>query len=704
MSLPHTLSFPDYDPVTGPPTIDGWTGNEDFGVTTTLAEPGFAVGDRLTFSGGSAFAPAVIQTESVVNPAGLPGGRYLGLSFFCGLDLSFDQEDVIVVALQDPGIAGRAGYRRIDIFPNETDFGAGTGAEPGETVLPGTPPGNDYHVRLGKQPFGYTLWKGHDPDAANPALWTPLAADVPVQVKACSWRPAVPDVTTVSAGRTLPAPGTSFSLTVANGSTFNAAGGLLQVTATDTGGNPYLAIVTYTSRVGNTFNGCTTPGQGTIAAGAGVRYPDVGWSVELLLPTNSLGEVDPPWISVGASFPLYINIVRWGTTAATGNPNHPFEGSYATQFAFPVLDPASPQFLTGSVDDSLVIPTWGTGLIPSLESPVGSNLGIGVQFHTPLSPDQSVGVRHADAPGTALGDTIEGPTSTQDNWLVAIVDNTDTTDATHVSAEFRFANWGLPAATFPAWAPAPGATDFHQNITIPHGGSTELVSKWNHGDVPFPPDPGTTTKHLCMWVRLNSPDAVNFVQGAVRRNMNFEHLSTLDRQAEVSGTGYPAPSGGKHDFLIVPHLRRIDPAPAPPPPPGDINVRTIRAAAAEGDPGVTFFWIMEGLRLADETITVNKKTARIADPAPGHFALVLTHDTAGDVLTHRLTGAGISGGPGAVYQLTVPHDGTVQVGVHLDASPPKPGDGGQPGGKGCLAHVVAVLLAIVAAIRKLLKK
>ena len=36
MSIFSTVAFGDFDPVTGPPTIDGWTGNEDPGVVTEL--------------------------------------------------------------------------------------------------------------------------------------------------------------------------------------------------------------------------------------------------------------------------------------------------------------------------------------------------------------------------------------------------------------------------------------------------------------------------------------------------------------------------------------------------------------------------------------------------------------------------------------------------------------------------------------------
>ena len=40
MAIFNTVAFGDFDPVTGPPTIDGWTGNEDPGVDHQLRRGG----------------------------------------------------------------------------------------------------------------------------------------------------------------------------------------------------------------------------------------------------------------------------------------------------------------------------------------------------------------------------------------------------------------------------------------------------------------------------------------------------------------------------------------------------------------------------------------------------------------------------------------------------------------------------------------
>src|SRR5262245_56367295 len=135
MATSDTMSFPDYDPVTGQPTFDGWTGNTDPGVATTLAESGFAVADRLTFAGGSLFPPVGFQCEKITNPSGQPAGHYVAFSFFCTFDVSFDTEDVVVIdVLATPGDATTA--RRITIFPNTTGVGAGD-AGGGTDSLPG---------------------------------------------------------------------------------------------------------------------------------------------------------------------------------------------------------------------------------------------------------------------------------------------------------------------------------------------------------------------------------------------------------------------------------------------------------------------------------------------------------------------------------------------------------------------------------------
>ncbi len=70
MSIFSTVAFGDFDPVTGPPTIDGWTGNEDPGVVTDFAEAGYATGGRLTYGGGAAVPPVAFQcVHMTVAPA-----------------------------------------------------------------------------------------------------------------------------------------------------------------------------------------------------------------------------------------------------------------------------------------------------------------------------------------------------------------------------------------------------------------------------------------------------------------------------------------------------------------------------------------------------------------------------------------------------------------------------------------------------------
>jgi hypothetical protein len=659
MATTDTVCFADHDPVTGAPTLDGFTGIEDAGIITSESEPGYVLGERLTFGGGSAFPPVIFQ--------GVKNGNFLNFAFFCRFDLSFDHEDSIVIALRpDVSIPTQTTARRIDLKPVFTGLGAGPGGLAEESVPPGVPLGVDYHIRTDKAEQQKTIYKG----TSGAPPWT-VATPTNVSSRVRSWLPPVPDLTTSVGAQSLP----NGTFNVVSTAGFPGpvgppgAVGLFEVAG---------QIVTYTGKTGTSFTGCSG-GAGAIAAGTPVRIPEAAWSAEVQFPLTDAGAGGTgEWIDIHDSFGLYFAVIRVGQTTASGPTLH---SGWSTQFLFPV---GTGNFLTGALTSSLAInPAWyGTALVPALQVPPGSNLGLGVRFQNGVF---GIGVRDAAAaPGTAPGGLIEGPTGTHDNTLVAQVENTGATSAPGVTAEFRFANWGLGPSGFAAWQPASGAVPMPTApATVAAGGSAELTSSWPKASVP---NQYSTHPHQCVWVQLDSGSTVNFVESSQRRNMDFEHLSEFERDAEISGVGYYPPPGGKHDFILFTHTRQIlvpDYGEG-----GDIHARVAVVAPTRQFKRI-WVWILEGYRRTGKSIEIDKRTFEILDDTPGSFGFVLTHDgPEADVLTHELTGGGIKAVGDRMYTLKVPHDGAVTINTKLKAAPIPPGK--DTTGDGCLGWLFRI--------------
>jgi hypothetical protein len=605
MAAHDTLAFTDADPVTGLPTVDGFV-YPDAGITTNETEPGYVRGSRMTF-GGSGFPPVIFQ--------GVKNGNSLHLAFMCRGDLSFDAEDVVVVALGPSQNPAQGSVRRIDIFPVFEAVGASgtnpaTGGPDGspDDVPAGVPLGSNYFIRTGRAPAKLHFYKGQTSGAPwspyTPASHTPSTPPTgPYQASVRSWQPPV--------------------------------------------------------------------------ASAPNEY---AWSVELKIPINkATGGAD--WIDLNDGFGLYFNVIRLGKVAASGTT--PSQTWYSTQFRFP--QQVSGNVLTGILDSTIAInPAWyGKGLIPALQSPPNSNVGEGVRIMgdialwTPL-----IGRRAAGSSTTTLGHTISG---TQNNELVALVENTSPTDvANGVTAEFRFANWGLGAANFHAWAKPPGLTPNPSNAknlpvsTDPASKNVPLVSNWPATSVPSEyKDP---YDHQCVWVQLNSTSSVNFTQSSARRNMDFINLSEEERLADISGVGYPTPAGGgtRHEFLLFTRARKIP----LPPRSGDVLLESLRSAFAGSDmesvvpaPGagagpmthvppradVYYVWITEGYRRTGETLQIGSKVAEILDGTPGAFGYVAQHTGVNDELEWEFAGPRLRLLGDGVYSIPVPHNGKVTI-------------------------------------------
>jgi hypothetical protein len=609
MDTTDTLCFADFDPVTGPPKVDGFTGIDDAGVITTESEPGYVLGSRLTYSNSTQFPPVIFQ--------GVKNGNFLNLSFFCRFDSSFDAQDLVIIAFKpSPTDTVQSHARRIDIFPNydgigadEIDVNTGVGPNgcpdnkgatpahagcPGDNI-PGIPVGDDFHIRTNHTPQSVIFYRGEDTGLP----WTTSNADhspfrPPVSVKVRSWMPPVP---------------------------------------------------------------ANTPSE-------------YAWSIEVQVPLQATpGPSD--WINLPDSFGLYFNVIRVGA-----GPD-PVEGLGfpATEFKFPVNSAdLTDQTQPGGFAEGLVIPAYGTGLIPALQHPPGSNLGLGVSF---INGESGVGVRNANLPAWSgpLDHVIRGASDPTpgDNRLVAQVQNTATTaagDAQGVSVTFRFANWGLGPSGFAMWqtpvgaTPDPGPPPMPSHIAdIPHGGQAELTWTWPKAAVPTQYNP--PNQHQCVWVQLDSAHAVNFTQSSVRRNLDFVNLSDFERPAHISGVGYPRPASGKthHDFVLVVNVRQLR---------GITDDGEFRAPAAVLKQPVQWIWILSGYRRTGNTITLRRKTFEVLDASPGAFGFVFNHGDITDQLKYSLTGGGIRPVGSNMYSLQVPNGGEVVINTGFKTAPPEP--------------------------------
>jgi hypothetical protein len=461
-----------------------------------------------------------------------------------------------------------------------------------------------------------------------------------------------------------------------------------------------------------------------LPARPGGAPPEVAWSVEVSWP-----RVGADGFTLNDDFGLYFNVVRILPNASALAVESPFPTTAGTP--------------SDSPGPSFVVPQWGHGLIPAIQVPAGSNTGVGVRFK---NGSLGVGRRVLGSGSPTLTTTIEGPAGPADNEIVAFIENTANVAANNIKAEFRFANWGLPAADFPAWDLAAGAAPnptAAANLTAAASPATptsnELIAEWPRADVPVEYQ---THGHQCIWVQLDAAAGVNFTQSSVRRNMDFDHFSDIERDAEVSGSGYPEPEdgSGEHDFVLQTFCRKIivseiiaggevdddtgalvggalqqgDQEPEP-----NTTLNRRAAAGSQFKDTVVFVWMTQGYRRSGKFMRIRGTDYEVLDHRPGEFGIVARHEGLTDPFHFALSAPGMVRYAPGIYGLKVPHKGKVTIGVKLGASPggregdqsdlpkapwPKSGAGGDPkGGKGnCLGMLMGIgftLGAIVAAFR-----
>jgi hypothetical protein len=195
MALFNQLAFPSstglpgtYNGVSmwGPPTLDGFREDEP-GITTVPGvhqlEAGYTGGGRFTYGGASGVPVAVVDCIKDV------GGDFIYMCFTSRYDVSFDNDDFVMVVLRPGGPGGsNANDRRIDVQPVVSGTaGSAGGAKTAPAVS------NDYQVATGLTP---EIRTAKDPQAdafysrtGSPSpTWAPLATTPAVGVKVRSVR------------------------------------------------------------------------------------------------------------------------------------------------------------------------------------------------------------------------------------------------------------------------------------------------------------------------------------------------------------------------------------------------------------------------------------------------------------------------------------------------------------------------------------
>lgn len=417
------------------------------------------------------------------------------------------------------------------------------------------------------------------------------------------------------------------------------------------------------------------------------------WSLEISVPRLAGG--NPNWLDLADGFGAYINIIR-------ANP-----GVGAIQNAFPVPLSGSPV-----IGPNLVIPaaSYGTALIPDLQTPPGINPGLGIFFP---NGSFSIGVRPTPSNDPA-GSAIRGQNSadTRDNELIANVLNTGP-DVAGIQATFAFANWGLGTQwTMPTTLPINPTTP---SGTIAEDSNRALTTVWTRAEVSasqFQPPPGKTINHQCMTATLSASSAVNFVQVATRRNMDFISLSDYEREAEINTEGLPDPAGGvaEHDILLRTFAREIrlgDIVLAKSDGlssdlvavvsgalatgaakileeydvstealfQGDISAEVRRALAQSLKDHVAIVWFTEGLRRTGSTLTIDGTAYEDLATELGSFGYVAHHVGIADSFSWSITGDGITRIAPGLLRIRIKPGETARLNVRVAMSPEeRPGD------------------------------
>ncbi|MBN2003390.1 MAG: hypothetical protein JXA21_08550 [Anaerolineae bacterium] len=474
---------------------------------------------------------------------------------------------------------------------------------------------------------------------------------------------------------------------------------------------------------------------------------DKNWCVEIKLPTTAAEDSD--WVDLGTSLGFYFDVIRvCGTEECSDDELGDF---FTSQFTWPganygtghglIRDPDTGP-LPSLADHPIPVAYLGEAILGTTADCRGVRFadgcnGIGVMT-------EAVGqlIPLADlADGTIpLGNEISGVDL---NKFVARLVNDATADATDVHATFRIANWGVGPGTSGTWDPVTVCTDpphdpNNANPTqtpdaIPGGPAgtggpiTALTMDWKLNNLEKAQyDDGKFDDHQCILVKLHSDHSVDFVESSMRRNLNFVDLSTYQKNAEISGKGYPDPpdGDGQHDFVLVVNQRRLVAHQTEAQnkvstqatsfytkrAPGLQKHRALTGFSALQDillewwgklsktlfkqPVHTWIWVLNAYRRTEYTLTLGEKPYRVYQPT-GAFGYNARH--VGRIKEWKYEVTGVEKQPGVEnrFHLRVPHDEVASIGTRMEVVEAKDL-------RWLSVLVLVLIIAIIIAIRLLL--
>jgi hypothetical protein len=202
--------------------------------------------------------------------------------------------------------------------------------------------------------------------------------------------------------------------------------------------------------------------------------------------------------------------------------------------------------------------------------------------------------------------------------------------AEQVTATFRIANFGLPAAL--SWAPIPGGNDTSNTATVPAATTVPAGSTIPPGAIGVPgavtlstpapgwvPDAGWTSVnsgHQCILAELKSPSSdVIFLNRAAYRNMNYGTNPGIDPFAFIDGRWGPAPAGKSVHTFDLSRLNTMQYAY------GDGTVEDVPIGKLTAQLTVLFL----GYRHTGRFIELQKQKHQVVEPI-GHYGYVVQHE------------------------------------------------------------------------------
>jgi hypothetical protein len=684
--MANQLCFPDNDPVLGVPTVNGFA-DEDVGVFTDEAEPGYGLGARFTFESGAALTQVILQGIKHA------GQDFIYLSFFVRFDLNFDDEDVIVIALREKfqPKAHNDRCRRIDIYPVREGIGAGPAGDPIDQppVPPGAPASSTYRIRSNKLAQREDYWKG----ASTGTGWTSSSKPPGIDIKVRSWQPPVPTNTSLEH---------AWSVEV-------------KLPITDTGNwlnlDPSFGLYLNVIRVCGDQT-CLLPG------------PVVGgfMSNQFIWPPRPTTTVSP-WLTGVLNNTTVIDPNLYGEALIPAKMTPPPATNPCTGVKFVggaagvgIRRPNSNQLssvidLTPNVINTLTARIMNDSADASGDAPRVTaefrlaNWGItspGFAGWAPLTtqpgsnPTAPANVPHGTSSLDLTTDWQLSPTQIteytahwhQCMWVQldeAGVGPLTVTNATNASpiAITTSAPHGLATGERVAITGVQGNTAANTTATKPSWTITRT------GATTFTLDTSTGNGAYTGGGTVTPLTTVNFVESSMRRNMDFIDLSEEEREAEISGVGHPPPPAGRtdHDFVLMVNVRRFM-VPRIPPDGGNgggegggggnggggpINLAAIGTHGDGARLLPTWTWIVHGYRVTGEDLEINGKNFKILDPAPGAFGYVAQHDgPQTDELSFELSGGGIRRRGNGIYTIRVPDGGSATINTKVEAGPLPP--------------------------------